>query len=208
MLVLNVQGRDVMWFFVFGGLQGREVVYTTTVETLLLFLVWGFEAPYGVYPSFRTYGVYAFGACFRKRTQMVYTIAVFAHVTLGSGNRPPERSGATVVVYTLFPLSFLTKAKEKTEENGSDTVRATLFAKSRSHDLLVPFHSPVGPEGAFHCSDSLVCLPQRLHCVVARLWLLFACAKWQVLWANAKAEKRNLLAADPSICPRAHEAKC
>ena len=137
---------------------------------------------------------------------MVYTIAVFALWPWGRAT-DRERSGATVVVYTLFPLIFWTKkAEEKTEENGSDTVRATPFCEIPKSWLAIPFHSPVGPECAFHCSDSLVCLPQRLLCVVARLWLLFASAKWQVLWANAKAEKRKLLAADPSKCPRAHEA--
>ena len=70
----------------------KTKVHTATVETLL------FSFPglrlCGVYPSFRTYGVYLL-PCFPRK--IVYTIAVCA---VRATDR--EKRGPTVVVYTLF----------------------------------------------------------------------------------------------------------
>ena len=94
-------------------LSRKKSVYTTTVETLLFFF---FRLrPRGVYPSFRTYGVYPF-PLFSQENGIHHSC--FCSVTSGSGDRP-RKEGCHGGVYSFFPCLFSEMVPEKASQSRS-----------------------------------------------------------------------------------------
>ena len=86
-------------FQLWGPKAGKKIVYTTTVETLLLF-------------SFRVWGSMVHTLLSRPMVctlvpyfprKMVYTIAFFCFVTSGSGDRPRKEGSHGAGVHSFFP---------------------------------------------------------------------------------------------------------